>query len=168
MVVYIYGSRYRGDDNLLKGTRDCDHPYVSALYTHVGMYQMGDKFGIPGLKQHALKRFVEALEALEAKKCICKVVQEMGAVIPLIYETTPQTDRGLRDLVLAWVQRNKNRLSVAPKFGKVMLETQDFYFELVFGNTKIPMNFFPAETCRRCSSTEECKIDDGTHNSECS
>lgn len=59
---------------------------------HAQMYAMGDKYLIPDLKTYAQQLFKEAFSTQEAVLMRDTVVE--------VYSSTPENDRGLRDIVL--------------------------------------------------------------------
>jgi hypothetical protein len=89
------------------------------------MYAMGEKYWIPDLKNHAKLLFPESIRYV-SEASLCEVITE-------VYASTPETDRGLRDLVLDAVVKDLNEkmrnkelkkiaLEVAPQFGYELLE----------------------------------------------
>jgi hypothetical protein len=89
------------------------------------MYAMGEKYLIPGLKNHAKLLFSKSMPYIPLAS-MCEVITE-------VYTSTPEIDRGLRDIVLDAVViglnekiRNKElkkiALEVAPQFGYELLE----------------------------------------------
>ena len=76
--------------------------YVSRLHLNAQMYSIGDKYDIPSLKGKAAEKFDTAVWELEfgMYHAGSNVIEEMMKVIPFIYESTPDRDRGLRDRVI--------------------------------------------------------------------
>ena len=71
------------------------------LHVHAQMYSLGDKYDVPGLKKEAARRFDKDVEIPGDTKC--KETLTLLSVVPHIYATTPDSDRGLRDLVVRHV-----------------------------------------------------------------
>jgi hypothetical protein len=87
---------------------------------HAQMYVMGDKYLIPDLKTYARQLFKEAFSTQEGVL--------MGDTIIAVYSSTPENDRGLRDIVLETLLAKPNSsfraaefrtaaTDVVPKFG---------------------------------------------------
>jgi hypothetical protein len=92
---------------------------------HAQMYAMGEKYLTPDLKSHAKSSFSESIRYISVAS-LCEVIKE-------VYASTPETDRGLRDIVLDAVvvdlnekMRNKElkkiSIEVVPQFGYELLE----------------------------------------------
>ena len=73
--------------------------FISQLHTHVQMYAMGDEYDIKDLKKEALGKFQAIMKGKKGKSDEYTAV--LG-VISTIYSTTPESDRGLRDIVVAF------------------------------------------------------------------
>ena len=88
MLQFLYSSTYR------TSTRD--------LELHVEMYAIGDEFNLPRLCQVARARFREDLSS------ILRTTEQTVflKLIPRIYESTPETDRGLRDIAVWYARQN--------------------------------------------------------------
>jgi hypothetical protein len=89
------------------------------------MYAMGEKYLTPDLKSHAKLLFSQSVHHISVAS-LCKVITE-------VYTSTPETDRGLRDMVIDAVVidlnekiRNKELKKIAiemvPQFGYELLE----------------------------------------------
>jgi hypothetical protein len=87
---------------------------------HAQMYAMGDKYLIPDLKTYAQRLFKEAFPTQEGVL--------MGDTVVEVYSSTPENDRGLRDIVLETLLAKPNSpfrdaglrtvaTDVVPKFG---------------------------------------------------
>lgn len=133
LLCYRYTTGYRDEpyDDEITPPPDMKAPaYVSRLHINAQMYSIGDKYYIPSLKEKAAEKFEAAI--WEPKYGIyhngSKLVDEMLKVIPLIYESTPDRDRGLRDRVIevaTWRQTKfeehpglQDVIAAVPEFGK--------------------------------------------------
>lgn len=92
-----------------------DHPSLPeiTLQLHAQMYAMADRFGIEDLKLLIQEQF-EVLQRTDHEK------DDFAAVIREVYISTPDSDRGLRDLV---VKQSANRffeVSAKPEFFQMM------------------------------------------------
>ncbi|KAL9067294.1 MAG: hypothetical protein Q9161_006993 [Pseudevernia consocians] len=84
--------------------------WVSRLYTLVKMYALGDRYDLKGFKQEAEERFKARLDDWP--------IEEFIALIPLIYSSTPDTDRGLRDRAVKYGTNEWETLWGASAFRK--------------------------------------------------
>jgi hypothetical protein len=78
------------------------------------MYAMGEKYWIPDLKNHAKLLFPESIRYV-SEASLCEVITE-------VYASTPETDRGLRDLVLDAVVKDLNEKMRNKELKKIALE----------------------------------------------
>ncbi|KAK4694427.1 hypothetical protein P7C71_g3156, partial [Lecanoromycetidae sp. Uapishka_2] len=82
---------------------------MSKFHTNAGMYALGEKYGIESLKAAAKRKFETALAAGEPVSTT--TLGHLIDAIPIIYETTPESDRGLRDLVADFARRHSKAIS---------------------------------------------------------
>ncbi|OJD15234.1 hypothetical protein AJ78_04495 [Emergomyces pasteurianus Ep9510] len=66
------------------------------------LYAMGDKYGIEGLKTHSKTEFDNWATDLDVVECI----DEFPAIIDEVFGSTPNNDRGLRDIVVPLIAKN--------------------------------------------------------------
>jgi hypothetical protein len=103
MIDYLYKLDY--DENSASDTEVEDNPsqvnskttaesneMVSSSLLHAEVYAMGEKYGIPGLKDLAQRKFEHAVTNGWQDATFCSVVRS-------VYESTNSNDRGLRDIV---------------------------------------------------------------------
>jgi hypothetical protein len=99
------------------------HPNHALI--HAQMYAMGDKYLTPDLKSHAKLSFPESVRDISVAS-LCEAITE-------VYTSTPETDRGLRDMVLDAVIADPNKkirneevkkiaIEIVPQFGYELLE----------------------------------------------
>ena len=105
MMQHLYGFDYPGHKISLQDDPEPSH--ISEPYTHAQMYALADEYDIKDLKEEALWKFKQALVAKEGHS---DELQTALATIPLIYSTTPDSDRGLRDVVAAYGATNLERI----------------------------------------------------------
>ena len=96
MLEYLYMQEYTVDLGLDPFWSVNDSWAQTRLHVHAQMYSLGDKYDLPGLKKEAARRFINDTAILGNKK---RKTLTLLSVIPTIYTTTPDSDRGLRDLV---------------------------------------------------------------------
>ena len=96
MLEYLYMQDYTVDLSFDPFWSMNDSWAQTRLHVHAQMYSLGDKYDLPGLKKDAVRRFIGDIAIPGDKKC---ETLTLLSVIPIIYTTTPDSDRSLRDLV---------------------------------------------------------------------
>ena len=96
MLEYLYMQDYTVDLGFDPFWSVNDSWAQTRLHVHTHMYSLGDKYDLPGLKKEAARRFINDIAIPGDKK---RETLTLLSVIPTIYTTTPDSDRGLRDLV---------------------------------------------------------------------
>lgn len=128
--------------------------WTSRANTNAQMYRLGDIYQLPHLRQTAVLKVQYACSLSQTHMDTLfglRLEAELLAVVPLVYGSTPDTDRGLRALLLAHVAANWNRLSVDDAFQDVIAETPRFAIDLV--NSIRPTTLYKG-TCRRCATKD--------------
>ncbi|KAF2264147.1 hypothetical protein CC78DRAFT_247632 [Lojkania enalia] len=92
------------------------------LVTHAKVYAIAERYGIPGLKSLARKKFAQQLELHFGSSEFPEACQEA-------YETTVDTDRGLRDVIIQSF-RSHPELSLRKDVESAIRETPGLAFEL--------------------------------------
>ncbi|KAL8806374.1 MAG: hypothetical protein Q9182_001404 [Xanthomendoza sp. 2 TL-2023] len=101
-----------------------DRVMVSALLNNVLVYALADKYNIQNLKELSKAKFeIRSSEEWQ--------VQDILAVLPLVYETTPTTDRGLRDVMLNVCSSQMDRLVSNEKFREIVHNGAELAFDLL-------------------------------------
>lgn len=126
MLQHLYTIDYPGH-KISIGT-DEEPSHVSELLTHVKMYAIGDEYDIKDLKDEALWKFEQAMKA---KKGHIGELTSLLEVIPAIYTTTPENDRGLRDLVAGFGAQHIERMKDLPELEDVVVQAPKFLFEVL-------------------------------------
>ena len=85
------------------------------------MYCLGDKYDVRSLKKEAVRRFSEDMKTLGNLK---SQTRTLLSVVPTVYLTTPDSDRGLRNLLVQHVFERYNTAS------KHFVEELDTAFEV--------------------------------------
>ena len=101
MLEHLYGANYPGHKRDLPD--DPESSYISELHIHAQMYGLADEYDIKDLKEEALWKFKLSLQVVEEFE---NEQEKLLATIPLIYSTTPDSDRGLRDVVVDYGATN--------------------------------------------------------------
>ena len=106
-----------------------DHSDISPLHTNVVMYAIGEKFGIGGLKKLAEEKFEIAFDS-SAETDLTQLLQ----VITEVYNTTPDTDYGLRALAVTLTTTKPGlypRLVILPEFKDTVAAVPQFAVDLI-------------------------------------
>jgi len=93
------------------------------VLVHALMYALGEKYFIPGLKDLAKRYFSETV--------VLQSGASLGTSIHEVYTTTPDSDRGLRDIVLSFTRCHITRLLQDSEFCRLAVEVPSFDFELL-------------------------------------
>ena len=126
MLQHLYTLDYSGHKISIG---DEEEPsYVSDLHTHASVYALGDEYGIVDLKEEALWKFKEAMEA---KKGYNDELELLIEVIPTVYETTPSSDRGLRDVVVAFGAEKLERMKDVSGFESAVTQAPAYIVEVL-------------------------------------
>ena len=101
--------------------------WESAQQLHAVIYALGDKYDITILKDRAEWEF--KIRPIRQPEDLLKWLKS----IPIVYESTPDSDRRLRDVVIIKVTANPKDLlhkKVESAFRKVSVEVPDFDMDL--------------------------------------
>ena len=128
MLQHLYTFDYPGHKMSIGDDEESSH--VSELHTHAQMYAIGDEYDIHDLKEEALWKFEKAMEA---NKGLSDELTYVIKVIPTVYETTPDSDRGLRDLVVAFGVSNLERMQGLPEFKSTAILVPIYMTEVLPG-----------------------------------
>ena len=90
----------------------------AALLSSVRVYAIADKYGIPLLKELAMDRFCDRVEINWTHEDFSDIVRE-------IFQSTPDSDRGLRDIVVRIVATHAEALTQNDDFCQVLKEIGD-------------------------------------------
>ena len=123
MLMYCYTIKWPDT------SMETEKQWVSRFDTIVSMYALGDKFALKGLKQEAGERFTDYL--YEPSPHFLQYNREFIAVIHLIYATTPESDRGLRDRAVKYGSENWGMLWGQPAFKNGLTGIGEFINDVV-------------------------------------
>lgn len=84
MLNYFYGSDYHAEPGPDQGLSD--------LETHAAVYGIGEKYGALDMKTLAAKKFGQSAATM--------TYEDLLRAIRLVYDLTPSSDRGLRDVAI--------------------------------------------------------------------
>lgn len=116
MIQYLYHLEYDlpdSEDSLEK----------AGLVFHAEMYSLADKYNIRGMKVLAQDHFRIRAEGN------CRV-KEFPTAIQIVYKTTVDEDRGLRDVVVDIISMNMDLLD-EPEIREAIKDTANLAFELL-------------------------------------
>ncbi|KAL2864416.1 BTB/POZ protein [Aspergillus lucknowensis] len=116
IIHFMYGFNYDSSGS--------DQGQTSPMLFNVNVYQIGDKYGVPKLKEQAKEKFMVAIKA-------CWEMDDFPVTITSTYSTTTPTDRGLRDLIISTCLEHLNKLLENDDFKQVLRETLGFAADLV-------------------------------------
>ena len=126
MLMYCYTLHW-SETTMESGKNE--EQWVSRLDTIVRMYGLGVKYDLKGLKLEAGERFTAFLD--EPSPVFLRCTREFIAVIPLIYATTPKSDRGLRNRAVRYGSDNWGILWGQPAFKKGLTDFGEFINDVV-------------------------------------
>lgn len=119
------------------------------LLFHANVYAMGEKYGANSVKDAARKKFREAVQSQWSEAIFPDAVK-------LVYETTPQNDRGLRNVVTKLAAGHARELLTADndRFRTMMGQVADFGRDLSMELAFLPQvgKDYPAYECPMCES----------------
>ena len=122
--------------------------YVNRLYLNAQMYSIADKYDIPSLKDKAVEKFDVDIAICEIRThenmnppTVASPVDDLIEAIPLIYSSTSDGDRGLRDraavvVIHGWkVFRDhpglQNLIAAAPEFSREIAELRPDFLQSI-------------------------------------
>lgn len=97
---------------------------TSSMIYDAQVYQAADKYDIPSLKKHAKGKFKAAISAGWS-------LDDFSGAIFVAYDSTPSTDRGLRDLIVKTSRDHINELLENELFRELLRKTPDFAADLI-------------------------------------
>lgn len=126
MLQHLYGFDYSAHKTSIGD--DEEPSYVSELHTHAEMYALGDEYDIKELKEEALWKFQKAIDAMKGHS---EELPNILEVIPTVYATTPDSDRGLRDAIVAFGARDLDRIRDLPEFKSAATRVPIYLIEVL-------------------------------------
>jgi hypothetical protein len=135
MFDFLYLQSY--DHRPSAGNQSCCN-----LVSHVRLYAIGEKYGIPHLKEAARKRFDDDVEKEIASEIFVEAAK-------LGFTTTPDSDRGLRQSIVRVMLGNAMKLRNNEEVNNLVLSNADLALELWKATTALP----GGPVCLRCSTT---------------
>ena len=120
------------------------------LSYHIQVYAMGDRFDIPPLQDLAKRKYHHVLMPLLIQELLLPFLE----TVPLIYNTTHENNRALRDVALVHIMQRKDEISeeavLKAEFLKTVTSTPQFASDLLLREWSASGN-----ACEICD--EECE-----------
>lgn len=114
------------DHATLFSTGDGTEKWISHLDTLAKLYSLADKYLMTNLKEEIGGKFDQRLQGL-------KVVDEFLDILPFVYESTPASDRGLRDLCVKHGKAFWESMILSPKWKDTLGANAEFMQDVVSG-----------------------------------
>jgi hypothetical protein len=95
----------------------------SSFILHAKVYAMGEKYGIPSLKEAAIERFWEDTHSICAD-------DDFAEAVELAFTITPNSDRGLRNLIIQVVHNNASQMKDNVKIKSLIVSHNDLAYGL--------------------------------------
>lgn len=127
------------------------------------MYALAEKYGITTLKDVARVKFQWNLNSPYWKKDCVRRLNVLPSLVSLVYEGTPDSDNGLRRILLMYFATCWDKWSNNPALKQVVTGNADFAFELIGARAFIAAVLSGSfaspfkQTCMDCSSTKKWK-----------
>ena len=128
--LYDYGQ----GPNLIMDNNDDRRLACLQLYASAHMYNMGDKYDIDGLKGIASEKFAINLNRLERDvewNSSKMRIRCLSRIIRYIFDSTPESDNGLRGQILGYAARHLKSLLTLVDFKVVLACVPDFSYQLL-------------------------------------
>ena len=107
--------------------------FVSGAHIDAQMYALGDKYDIRGLKALAAEKIEPAFDAytLNTFGLDIQFLKEVSAVVDVVYSSTPESDRRLRDITMQVVLDLWEGLSAMDELKTVLCSHSDLILDMV-------------------------------------
>lgn len=132
-----------------------EETWLSRVNTNVQMYILADKYGFDSLKSMAVEKlaWIIGLAQENPEDGIGQFIEKsILREVPLVYDCTLDTDRGLRNLLLDYVTTNWVRLSVAESLLDAIAQAPVFAVELITAYK--PTTIYEGK-CQRCYTSDK-------------
>jgi len=120
--------------------------FLSRLNFNAEMYSMCERVAMHGIKKVVEKKFQNLLSTPLSSKLNIKHDRILD-VIPIVYNTTPEGHRGLRDALISYLAEPWAVFTRLPRFKSAMVNTPDFGLDLFIAKCE--------EECKGCKEREE-------------
>jgi speckle-type POZ protein len=124
---------------------------TSTMVFDAQVYQIADKYGMESLKTHAQEKFRNAITTSWG-------MDDFPLAISIVYGSTPEQDRGLRDLTVEVSLKNIDKLLGRDDFHALLKSTADFAADLIpfLANKpqpQVPLQVLKQYHCPNCGET---------------
>ena len=111
-----------------------ERPVMSwELAVHAMMYVVGHIYVIQGLKSTAAQKMAAALQVVDWKRNPQAKMEDFTMAVALAYSIVPQSDKGLRAVMVRSVKKHMKRLLKVPEFAEIVEFTPQFAADLLDG-----------------------------------
>jgi hypothetical protein len=117
---------------------------------HAKMYGLGDKYGIPSLKDAAARALDSVLNNVGTHSSPLNFIRDL---LPAVYETTPAQDRVCRDIMQIFITTHKWKLLGRGSVQEYALANHEFGVDLLkskFGPWTLKGQFWCTDCARYC------------------
>lgn len=135
LIRCCYTTTYDDGTYTLKPTSNPNHAFVSQIQFHAEMYAMCEKFAMHGIKKLAEQQF-KALLIRPVPPVMYNMSDRILDVIPTVYNSTVESDRGLRDHLISYVAEFWEGFTRLPRFKSDMADNADFAYDLLMAKCK--------------------------------
>ena len=129
--------------------------------THVKVHAMADKFAIENLSRLAITRYTELFHSwffIESENGMKDMINALLASIPLIYSSTPETNRGLREVAIEFIRTCHSYLKKGDinetYFNEILGRVPSFAIDLIHDYMNLPIRVH----CYACDAIVEGKV----------
>ncbi|KAI1263793.1 BTB/POZ protein [Xylariaceae sp. FL1019] len=120
LVQYMYHFDYKPPEN------------AYATVFHAKVYSLADRYQMPQLKQHSKKKFDSAMKKFWLHQQAGPISSELFLALDEIYTSTPDNDRGLRDIITRHCHNNKKLLETDTSFHMILREVPALAVDMIF------------------------------------
>jgi hypothetical protein len=158
VIVFLYGGTYpttkKGAEDSAKSLEKLLSSKTQAqcgqdaqgnpLTRHASLYGVSERYQCPELKSACWGAYITSL----SQNCS---TSDFISSIHVVYETTPEADKGLRKWVVVFSQGYKSRLQLHPSFKALFKSRPDFIFDLTTAYMEVKYYY-----CPNCEETIHC------------
>jgi len=123
---------------------------TSTMVFDAQVYQIADKYGMEDLKTHSQEKFHNAITTGWS-------MDDFPLAISIVYESTPEQDRGLRDLAVEVSLQNIDKLLDRDDFRGLLRTTADFAADLIPFLANNPSKQYRCPSCQTIIKSDYSK-----------
>ena len=134
LICYCYTTDYTFEGD--KGINiDPKRVFCFSLLVHVGMYTLAENYDLKNLKNLAETKFRTSLQHFKPNVTQASPVDStltgVLEVIQVIYNTTPENDRGLRDIVVGYMAQHLTAFLALQHFKTFVAANAEFIIDVI-------------------------------------